>query len=153
MSYLIENISNEDIKINNITLKPGSGFSTNDPSVFNNLIERIKVRVVDDIYMTHIIKNTKSKEDINKESAVKNMFNDKMHDTLMSAIFKLYTGGNINTEELDIIKCFFRTFYNITSGEHLFKLDNVTNRDEMVEILLNYVYPQAFSQWLSKFNK
>lgn len=159
MAYIIENISNETIKIGGFNLKPNTNFTTNDVSSFMELYNKGKVKinkVNSDNNKTVSIQNSSEKTEVNelkRNANIRNLFNDKIHDTLMSSVFKLYTGGDMNTEEIEIMKNYFKSFYQIKDKEKIYLIDKVSNRNEMVEVLLNHIYPYVFSQWLVDLNK
>lgn len=148
MEYIIKNISGHDIKWGNSILKSNYELKTNNLKIFDKLIKEGKVEVVN-------LYNIKREEIIETKNIAptSNIINEKIKLQLTESIFKLHLQEEMNYEEIDILKWFFKKFYKINNAKCINALDNVTNKEEFIEVLLNVVYPHIFDVWLNQVNK
>lgn len=68
---------------------------------------------------------------------------------LMEGFFNFYLDKSVSKENLDLLKWFYKNvgFTSKISDETLNLLDEVKEQEELVEVLLNNIYPELLTQY------
>lgn len=153
MLYIIENISNEDITINNGILKPTKETTINNIELFIDLIKdkklKIKSHVIDNnLYIEH------DKTIVVPEIPV-DFISHNIKQQLMEGFFKLYMNEELNDTELNMLKWFYKDI-GLTkdiSKSTFDLLENASNKEELIEVLLNNIYSELLDKHFNKHQR
>lgn len=151
MFYIIKNISpnKNNIVIGKETLKPGNTMRINEIGSLQTLID---IDYIEIIYP----KESKPSNGILEASEVKekNFIEDEVKQKLIESFFNFYLVKDVSKEDLDILKWFYKNigFTSNISKNSLDLLDTVNNQEELIEILLNVIYPELLDQHTKRKN-
>lgn len=142
MLYEIKNKKHNDITIGTKTLK------YNDTMIVKDL-EPLK-KLIDLNYIEVIYPVDKNIINITETRKLSQPFiEDEKKSKLIESFFNFYLNKDISSEDLNLLKWFYKNigFTNVISQETLILLDGVQNQEELIEILLNNIYPELFDQY------
>lgn len=153
MLYEIKNKRQNDITIGTKTLKYNDVTIVDDLEPLQKLIDLNYIEVVNSIH-TNISNNTIQpivNHNIVKSpnSIVENFINDKIKMQLSEIFFNFYLHNDISNDDLTLLKWFYKKigFTHNISQKTLDLIDDVTHQEELIEILLNNIYPELFDQY------
>ena len=131
MLYVVKNITQHNIDHNGDIIKPGEQ---------RNLLNVDNLSIM--FKMGHMTCKTITPQDIQKTETIQ-----EQHKDIIECFFKFYINMPMSDNELIQMKTFYKEvlFAEIMDNKILTLINNVSNRDEMVEILLNYIYPKLIS--------
>jgi len=132
--FLIKNISQHNIAINNNILKPDGELFVNEKDI-NLLSESIKSGLIEifDKNDPVFIQTMKVKFNVSEFLNINN---------ITEALFKLYLNNDLTKEEIELLKMFYKkiSYTNNISNETLTLLNNVETREDLIVVLLNHIY-------------
>lgn len=145
--YIIKNISNNNIAIDNKILKPGKEMKVLDLDLLQKII-KLKYITVSPLSEKAVIK---SESNITKEKS-NIVITNKLAKDLMDSLFKLYLKEELFDKDIDLLKLFYKHIF-ITSklnNKVLHLIDGIENSEELIEVLLNNIYPEFLKLYLSE---
>lgn len=124
MKYVVKNVSNRPIIIDNKTVQSNQKVITEN---YNELEPYIKKNmIICSNYKNHMTKNA------NKKDIIKN-------DLIMSN-YKLYFNEELNDSDIDNIKYTYKNIFKLNDNLNN-KLNNIKNKNDLLLLLINEIYP------------
>lgn len=151
MFYVIKNISSEDIPIGHGILKSGKSMITFNLQSINEWINNGCVTVQkfnESNNDNHNVNNI----DLTHTNQVESSFiKNYLYENLIESFFKFYFNQDMQSDDLQIIKWFYKNigFTSKIKHETLKLIDDVQSKEELIEVLLNNVYPELLELYLS----
>lgn len=144
---LIRNISNSNIVINNKILDPGKSMTVTQEQLedLQGLINDNKLKVEVSTVKRSEIKVTILDKDKSKEF-------EKLKERLIPAFFALHLNQGLTLQQLEDLKWFFKNVGPTSTLDFTIKslLDDVESDEELLEVLLNHLYPELIKNHFNK---
>lgn len=144
---LIRNISNSNIVINNKILDPGKSMTVTQEQLedLQGLINDNKLKVEVPTIKRSEIKVTVLDEDKSKEF-------EELKERLIPAFFALHLNQGLTLQQLEDLKWFFKNVGPTSTLDFTIKslLDDVESDEELLEVLLNHLYPELIKNHFNK---
>lgn len=145
MLYEIKNKKHNDITIGIKTLKYNDTMIVKDLEPLKKLIDLNYIEV---IYPAdkNIINTTET------QKLSQPFIEDEKKSKLIESFFNFYLNKDISKEDLNLLKWFYKNvgFTSVISQETLILLDGVQNQEELIEVLLNNIYPELLDKYIFK---
>ena len=144
---LIRNISNSNIVINNKILDPGKSMTVTQEQLedLQGLINDNKLKVEVSTVKRSEIKVTILDKDKSKEF-------EELKERLIPAFFALHLNQGLTLQQLEDLKWFFKNVGPTSTLDFTIKslLDDVESDEELLEVLLNHLYPELIKNHFNK---
>lgn len=132
MLYKIINTTNTNLVVNNKTIRLNESLK-----VDSDTLEQIASLIEDGTIKVEKIKNKKSE-----------IFN-KNDEDLIEVFFKFHTNQKLTQQELNSLVYFHKNIGPISYLPEIIKndLDEVSSEEELIEILINQIYPALIEEF------
>lgn len=142
----IKNISDANIIINKKVLLPGDEMELPEDD-----IEKYK-KLFDNKMIEKILPKIKRIEQIELNEDQKQEYNE-LKERLLPAFFSLYLHQNINEQQLEDLKWFYKNVGLTSTVDIITKslIDDINNDEELIEVLLNHIYPELLKKHFERF--
>ena len=150
MLYIIKNVSENNIVIGKGVLKPNKEMRTYNLKPFQKMIDSgyVELEIVqENVYQKQLNNNqdtSQIEQNGNKTDIKNNFIKENLKQNLIESFFNLYLTKDVSDKDLKLLKWFYKNI-NYTQGiksHTLNLLDEVENGEELIEILINHIYPE-----------
>lgn len=149
MLYEIKNKKHNDITIGIKTLKYNDVTIVQDLAPLQKLIDLNYIEIVN--FIDTDKQNASCQNNIQTLSTpIKDFIDNEKKIKLTEGFFDFYLHKEISKENLDLLKWFYKKI-GFTSGISQITLDlidDINSQEELIEILLNNIYPELFDQYI-----
>jgi hypothetical protein len=154
--YIVKNISDNNIVIGKGVLKPGKEMRTFNLEPFKKMIDSGFITIEEakeDIYQAYLNNNQNTRQvqpEPNKVTVNNDFVRDNIKQNLVESFFNLYLNKDVSDKELKMLKWFYKNigFTNKISRETLTLLDEIETGEELIEVLINNIYPELLDLYL-----
>ena len=129
--FIIKNVSFKKITIGKKQLFPNEEIPIQNLNIIQNYINNGDIKVLNN----NILSDFKY-----------------LKDEIMNSLFNFYLNKNLNDKDFEILIYFFKQmgFSNKISLDKLNLLNNINDREELIEILLNNIYGTLIDFYINK---